>query len=116
MTEEEKKALEYFKALKKLTFEPYLSILLNLVNKQQKENKELKQITLLYNSYEVPSEERKIVIADSEYFINGFFKEHFISKDKIRAKIKEYDKWIEKGEYTESLEAQRYALKELLEE
>ena len=41
----------------------------------------------------------------------------FIPKDKIREKIKEYDKWIkEGGDYTESLEAQRYALKELLEE
>lgn len=40
-----------------------------------------------------------------------------ISKDKIREKIKEYDKWIkEGGDYTESLEAQRYALNELLEE
>lgn len=40
-----------------------------------------------------------------------------ISKDKIREKIKKYDKWIlEGGDYTESLEAQRYALNELLEE
>ena len=40
-----------------------------------------------------------------------------ISKDTIRAKIKKYDKWIlEGGDYTESLEAQRYVLNELLEE
>ena len=37
MTKEENKALEYFKALDKLTFEPYISILLRLIDKQQKE-------------------------------------------------------------------------------
>ena len=37
MNEEEKQAIKYFKALDKLTFEPYLSILLNLFDKQQKE-------------------------------------------------------------------------------
>lgn len=42
---------------------------------------------------------------------------NYISKDKIREKIKNYDKWIkEGGDYVESLEAQRYALNELLEE
>ena len=44
MSEEEKKALEYFKALDKLTFEPYLSILLNLFDKQQKRIEELEEI------------------------------------------------------------------------
>lgn len=43
MSEKEKKALKYFKALDKLTFEPYLSILLNLLDKQQKEIEELKK-------------------------------------------------------------------------
>lgn len=43
--------------------------------------------------------------------------EETIPRYKIREKIKKYDKWIlEGGDYTESLEAQRYALNELLEE
>lgn len=42
MSEEEKEAIEYFKALNKLTFEPYLSILLKLLDKQQKEIEYLK--------------------------------------------------------------------------
>lgn len=41
----------------------------------------------------------------------------YISKDKIREKIKRYNEWIkEGGDYVESLEEQRYALNELLEE
>jgi hypothetical protein len=54
------------------------------------EIEELKQITLLYNSYKVP-DERKIVIADSEYFVNEFFKD-FIHKDKIREILNQYGK------------------------
>lgn len=45
MIEEELKAIEYFKALNELTFEPYLSILLNLIDKQQKEIEYLKGYT-----------------------------------------------------------------------
>jgi len=57
----------------------------------EKENKELKAITQAYNSYSQDSNcETKIVIADSEYFANGFFKENFIPKTKIEKEIKEY--------------------------
>lgn len=94
----------------------YIEKIIDIVEKQQKEIEKLKQITSLYNSYEVADEERRIVIADSEYFVKGYFKENFISKDKIKAKIKELQ---EKPCYAESVEGvleEIDILKELLEE
>ena len=34
--------------------------------------------------------EKEIIIADKSYFDDGYFKEKFISKDKIKAKIEEF--------------------------
>jgi hypothetical protein len=50
--------------------------LLHLINSLLKENEELKLITQNYNAFKVDSpNSTKIIIADSEYFIDGFFKE-----------------------------------------
>lgn len=97
MTEKEQKAIDWLKNATFFSARIYAPSILNLIEKQQEEIEELKKC----------------------YVINPRELEKEINKewqDKIRAKIKEYDKWIEKGEYTESLEAQRYALNELLEE
>lgn len=79
-------------------FADVLYDMLDLIDKQQKEIKEL-------------NTELEIRIAWQQYF-----EKEYINKDKIREKIKEYDKWIKQGDYIESLEAQKYALEELLEE
>ena len=68
-----------------------IDIVLNLIDKQQKEIEELKTITREYEAYKVGKSDR-IVIASKEYFINGFFKDFlngYVSKDKLKAKIKE---------------------------
>lgn len=67
------------------------------------------------------NKENQVLIDDIKdhrivYIDTPEFEEKFISKDKIREKIKKYDEWIKQGEYVEDLEAQRYALNELLEE
>ena len=62
------------------------------INKIIEENKKLKQelellksITREYNSYKVDSNsDTRILIADSEYFIKGYFKSNFVSKEEIR--------------------------------
>lgn len=108
MSEEEKEAIKYMKEFQKDLYgassknlmASYLDTIFNLIEQQQKEIEELIELLNKYN--------------DMQYIKK--IEEKYISKDKIREKIKEYDKWIEKGEYTESLEAQRYALNELLEE
>ena len=124
MSEEEKEAYNYLSQIMfdDETTEKYVNTLLGLIEKQQKEIEELKQITSLYNSYEVPAE-RKIVIADSEFFVKGFFKKNFIAKDKIREKIKELAeqmKAICKKEDCEDFECEEFyaiqILKDLLEE
>ena len=79
------------------------------------EIEELKKITTLYNSYEVPAA-RKIVIADSEYFVKGFFKKNFIAKDKIKGKIKELEELKEKYFEKQIIQGRIDLLKELLEE
>lgn len=33
--------------------------------------------------------DEKIVIADKKFFVNGYFQENFVRKDKIKAKIEE---------------------------
>ena len=91
---------------------------------------------ILYNSYEsdcgigkanynyimrfINRQQREIEDLNKELEIRikwqQYFEKEYINKDKIREKIKEYDKWIKQGEYIESLEAQKYALNELLEE
>ena len=62
-----------------------ISILVNLIEKQQKEIEELKTITNAYSSYNVDNMNGyNIIIADSEYFANGTFVNNYISKDKIK--------------------------------
>lgn len=62
----------------------------------EEENTQLKTITHEYNSYLQDSNcDTKIIISDSEYFANGFFKENFIPKSKVIEKIKE----LEDGTY-----------------
>lgn len=59
--------------------------LINLVNKQKEEIKELKLITNGYDSYLGENMGGyKIIIADSKYFLNGTFVEKYVSKDKIK--------------------------------
>ena len=99
MTEEEIKAIRW---LERIEFH-YQPIILELIKKQQKEIEELKKD----NENQWRHRCKMAIELDN----------NVISKDKIREKIKKYDKWIkDSGEYTESLEAQRYALNELLEE
>ena len=86
MTKEEKKALKYFKALNKLTFEPYLSILLKLVNKQQKEIKELEVCLQAEEKY------AEGLNNDIKSLLNIEPNNNFVCKDKIREKIKELSK------------------------
>lgn len=49
-------------------------------------NRKLTAITNNYEAYEIPftDDEDKIIIASKKYFANGFFKNNFISKDKIK--------------------------------
>ena len=60
------------------------------IRKQSKEIEELKMITKEYDTF---LGNEKIIIADKSYFDNGYFKEKFISKDKIKAKIEEVEQW-----------------------
>ena len=85
---------------------------------QQKEIKELEDITRAYDGMqEIMPEGHPIIIADKEYFDSGRFTEKYISKDKIREKIKELekqeDKWWKFDAFEEYL-AQLNILKELL--
>lgn len=61
--------------------------------KQQEEIKKLKKITNSYDSFigNMPNKDTTIIIADKEYFDNGYFIEKYISKDKIREKIEEIE-------------------------
>lgn len=55
-------------------------------NKLSNLNRQLTTITNNYNAYELPftDDEDRIIIASKKYFNNGFFKNNFISKDKIK--------------------------------
>lgn len=69
-----------------------------LENKKLKEeNKELKHITQNYNAYQQKSDNPNstIIIADEKWFINGYFKENFIPKSKVKDKIEELKKKVE---------------------
>ncbi len=96
LSDEEKKTIEYLKHHiipvygKKGRIEYLLNdVVLNLIEKQSKEIEELKNITKSYDSF-LGTE--KIVIADKKFFVNGYFRENYVSKDKIKAKIDELDK------------------------
>lgn len=58
-----------------------------VIEKQYKEIEELKNITKSYDSF---LGDEKIVIADKKFFVNGYFQENFVRKDKIKAKIEEF--------------------------
>lgn len=86
LSDEEKKAIERAKFL--INIDTYLEKemlinLLNLIEKQSKEIEELKYITKSYDSF---LGDEKIVIADKKFFVNGYFQENFVRKDKIKAK------------------------------
>lgn len=101
LSDEEKKAIDILNYVKNKTpfifwyeEKPYnkketINIILNLIEKQHKEIEELKNITKSYDSF-LGTE--KIVIADKNFFVNGYFRENYVSKDKIKAKIKELEK------------------------
>ena len=117
LSEKEKKAIEWFKSDLEMTkemgkkwgFQEEIKnneIILNLIEKQQKEIKELKQNRDEYK-------EEYIKLQNSRYY-------NYISKDKIKEKIKDY---TEKSKYplVNSQSRREYtfglkALKELLEE
>ena len=63
-----------------------LGIALNLIEKQSKEIEELKNITKSYDSF---LGDEKIVIADKKFFVNGYFQENFVRKDKIKEKMQQ---------------------------
>ena len=117
MNEEEKKAIEIIKGLA-VYYDDYclldeeeieenesvnksIELILNLIEKLQKENKELKTITNQYEAYEceAPKDSRaKIIIADKLYFNNGYFKNNFIEIDKIKKVFEDLEKIIKVGE------------------
>lgn len=91
MTDEEKKAIEFFKKRQDFmksepkcitTLEESIDILLNLIEKQQKEIEELKDI------------QQKI--CNEELFEKDYIISNYVSKAKIKAKIEEL---IKEGNY-----------------
>lgn len=100
-----------------------IDIILDLYNKQKEKIKELKLITNGYESYLGENMSGcKIIIADSEYFLNGTFVEKYISKDKITEKIKKLERvkeeYLKRHQFID-LDRILYkieVLKELLEE
>lgn len=130
MTDEENKAIDNFKKLDFFEYdwqfededfetredmlayaEKMQKTILHLIEKQQNKIKEL-------------TKGNRSLMESRIKWKNRYYKEkaknkECISKDKIREKIKDYDKWIEEtymSAYLESLQAQKYALEELLEE
>ena len=105
LSDEEKKAIKYFYNLRSTIDESnmlfdedinvkcgnetikQITLVLNLIEKQQKEIEELKNITKSYDSF---LGDEKIVIVDKKFFVNGYFQENFVRKDKIKAKIEEF--------------------------
>lgn len=86
MNEEEKKAIERFKANANycITSKETTQTILNLIEKQQKEIEEL-------NKY---IEDRAKIGKNIQTFINkDYVEQEYISKDKIKAKIEELEQW-----------------------
>lgn len=118
-------ATESLKELKKridTKYEKVIEIVLQQLEIIKKENEELKKITQTYESYKISSQEdanSAIIIADKHYFHNGYFVEQYVSKDKIRRKIKILKE--EKEDCNDSVLSSKllrciYVLKELLDE
>lgn len=105
-------------ALKEVIYETQVGqfhIVYDYIQQLEKENKELKKITQMYDAFgnDYMENDVKMIIADREYFHNGIFNESFIPKSVIREKIefyKRYGKVKNSDEYVMSVEI------ELLEE
>lgn len=99
-----------------------IEALLDLYNQEKEKNKELTLITNQYDSFPKYNKKQSIIIASPDYFQNGTFVKKFISKDKIKEKIKENKKMTNviptENNYTYK-ELMKYGidiLQELLEE
>lgn len=131
MNEEEKQAIESLRKNRGVSF-AQADIISNLIDKQQKEIEEMQEELQMYVDTNVMKEKLEKEIEELKSQNNEIVKElkprvriddteyierNFISKDKIRAKIKEYEK-IDKEEYAKqgNFEIEISLLNELLEE
>lgn len=102
MNEQEKKTFRFLKDVYNLNFKMCsmenadIKNIINIIEKLQKEIEDLKTITREYDAYEL-GEGNKIMIASKEWFNNGYFKEHYISKDKIKEQIRMVEETKRKG-------------------
>lgn len=106
MSEEEKKAIEYLTSLKYLKYGDYadkIDLIINLINKQQKEIELLKE----------EQAQRSWVHIKENGEVEPLF---YISKDKIREKIKELEELKEKYFEKQIIQGRIDLLNELLEE
>ena len=107
MSEEEKQAIEYWQYIRDTQIydgykgHVYSVVLLNLINKQQKEIEQLNEI--------------KQQICNEELITKYYVKENFISKDKIRKKFLEAKGLYERGVHPQAQYTMKL-LQELLEE
>ena len=64
----------------------------DLYNKEKEKNKELTDITQTYNAMVSSDDPDDYIVcfASAKYFNNGYYKNNFVSKDKIKQKIEEY--------------------------
>lgn len=134
MSEEEKKAIEYMKEFQKDLYgassknlmASYLDTIFNLIDKQQKEIEELKfdigicdkdLDSLNERIYQLKQDNKKLVLGKFREVAdkNEYIKSEYISKDKIREKIKELKTKII-GSNTGIYSAQIDILEKLLEE
>ena len=119
LSDEEKEALRNFKSEYE-TCDHYSSdliielddaeIILNLIEKQSNEIEELKNITKSYDSF---LGDEKIVIADKKFFVNGYFQENFVRKDKIKAIIEELQEDIKYSANPLSIDNSKFGIKVL---
>ena len=105
----------------------YIQGLLDLYKEQEKEIYNIKQLTTYLDACIMTDEildefklkkinDYNFILAGKQYFDKGYFKETFISKNKIREKIEKLEK--EKNMYFEKqiIQGKIDLLKELLEE
>lgn len=106
LSDEEKKAIEWLKKADWFSARLYSPTILNLIEKQQKEIEELKQIKSKLDEKNIPIEtllaefERLEDLEDdlTTVYLNGVYDGEKKVQDKIKAKIEEYEKQIEKME------------------
>lgn len=103
MSEEEKKAIESLIEIREFAnLSSYkdirinqlksIDIVLNLIEKQKKEIQELKKVIKMveiYKSYGIPEDAEMVIMRKDDFLRNN--NNEFISKDKIREKIKEIE-------------------------